>query len=1303
MLKIGCLLWGGRIPNLLEASKELNFIQLKLRSLKDMEDLEERESFFDYLENQADLVIVYCSTNAIWEEIAPRIQELKNHKKVLCWGSDPALLLYSSANLEQINQVQRYVAFDGLANMKNLLCYLAKEFGGMELEFQEPEELPWQGIYSKEKGCFTELEEYLTWAKAEHKWSAAKKTVGILFNRSLWLNNNTEVIEALIKSLEEKDLNVLPVFSYGFVKPEFGVASNDLIIRQFFFYQGKPCINLLFNLQSFRMFNRGKQRDTEEEDYTGQFLQELGVPVLKGIVPSLTKEEWEKNPHGLGSGVVWHVAMSEFDGVVEPLVIGVQEKEKDQETGVTLEKQLPLAERIEHAAKRIYRWLRLQSKKPEEKKVVFVFHNNPCAGLEATVGGAANLDSIESVALIMKTMQEKGYYLENLPQNGKELIDTIMERKAIGDFRWTPVEEIIQKKGAMALLAKETYLEWWEKCSAPVKEKMVEVWGTPPGEAMVYQEQLIITGVEYGNVLVVVQPKRGCLGAKCDGQACKILHDPDCPPTHQYLASYWYWDKIWGADAIVHVGTHGNLEFLPGKSVGLSGDCYPDLVLGELPHLYIYSVDNPSEGTIAKRRSYATLVDYLIPVMVNSSTYDELRELEDFLAEYGVAKATDPARAHSLEHLIVEAIEKANIHKELKIPLEFLQDHAYMAEHFPAVVKKTHEILTRLRDSAIVDGLHIFGQTPQGQEVLDFISTMLKHDFEGSTSLRRIILETMGLDYPQVINNPGDYLERYQKTNGELMEEAYQLSKEFVAAFIEGTNQDYLALAQRILGEKLCCTQPLSSLTEIESKIKEIAEKIAQCTQEMDNLLLGLEGGYIPSGPSGCPTRGRPEVLPTGRNFFSMDPYTIPTKAAWRVGRVLATRMLEKYEAEEGQLPENCGMVLFAGDMMYTNGEQTSQMLYLLGVEPIWASNGRIKDLRVIPLKELKRPRIDLTIRISSITRDCFPMTVELIDKAVKTVAALDEPGEWNYVRKHTLANLQQLQENSPEQANEESLWKQATSRIFGSRPGTYGSGVNLAVYASAWKDEKDLADIYVYWSGYAYGEDKFGEEAQDQFINQLRTVNVTFRNNGTDEKDLFGCCCHFSYQGGLTAAANVVSGKKVKTYYGDTRDPQRPQVVDLADEIRRVVRSKILNPQWIEGMKRHGYKGAGDIAKRVGRIYGWEATTQEVDDWIFDDLTKTFMLNEENKQFFEENNPWALEEIGRRLLEAEQRGLWEADPEVLNQLKETYLEVEGWLEERMGDVEGEFQGGSIDIMNMDDVEEWGAKIAAVREKIHKK
>ncbi|HWR40453.1 MAG TPA: cobaltochelatase subunit CobN [Patescibacteria group bacterium] len=501
------------------------------------------------------------------------------------------------------------------------------------------------------------------------------------------------------------------------------------------------------------------------------------------------------------------------------------------------------------------------------------------------------------------------------------------------------------------------------------------------------------------------------------------------------------------------------------------------------------------------------------------------------------------------------------------------------------------------------------------------------------------------------------------------------------------TEQELINVARRIMGDRLVNGSDAKKLGFWRDKIRDIDARL-DASREIDALLSGFAGRYLPAGPSGLITRGRADILPTGRNFYSADPERIPTRAAWRVGQKLATALIARHQADTGRVPENCGMVLFATDCMWTDGEQVAQILALLGVEPQWQPGGRVKGVRVIPPEELGRPRVDVTLRIGGVTRDCFPGVIDLIDEAIRTVAVLDEPPEQNFVRKHT---REQLRDDSEE------AWEEATARIFGSRPNTYGAGVSLAVHASAWKTEQDLADIFIAWSSYAYGKNRNGRENIGQFKRQLASVDLTYNKAATDEYDLFGCCCHFSYYGGLTAAARSENGGEVQTYFGDTRDPERPGVITLSEEINNIVRVKILNPEWIEGMKRHGYKGGGDMAKRISHVYGWEATTGAVADWVFDDLARTYVMDEEMRQWFGENNPWALEEINRRLLEAAQRGLWQASDDVLEELKETYMEVEGWMEERMGDVTGEFQGGAIDIVTIEDVPAWKEKLKKVR------
>lgn len=453
-------------------------------------------------------------------------------------------------------------------------------------------------------------------------------------------------------------------------------------------------------------------------------------------------------------------------------------------------------------------------------------------------------------------------------------------------------------------------------------------------------------------------------------------------------------------------------------------------------------------------------------------------------------------------------------------------------------------------------------------------------------------------------------------------------------------------------------------------------QKIKQVEQEIRKLLRGFDASFIEPGASGNVTRGRIDVLPTGRNFYSIDPGRIPTKASWEVGKKLADAMLEKFMKEEGRYPETVGMVLWSTDAFRTDGEELSQILYLMGAKPK-RNGGKVKGVEIIPLEELGRPRIDSTIRMSGIFRDTLPNLYELLDEAIQKVISLPEPKSMNYLKKHT--------EEMKEKVGEE----EARNRIFAAPPGAYGAGVNYAVEASAWKDEDDLRDVYVNFGGYAYGKQKHGKASHKSFALNLGNVELSYNKLGSDESDALNCCCYFAYQGGMTAAAKSISGKDVKTYWGDTRDPSHPGVRDMREEMERIVRTRLINPKWLEGMKKHGYKGAGDISSRVLHTYGWDATAGVVEDWMYDEIHDRIV--KDMKDFFLEHNPHALEEIMRRLLEAYERGLWDADEERLEELREFYMEFEGMMEEES--IEGEHQGGSIDVMTKEDVEEWNKKV----------
>ena len=1319
-MKITALVWNSHAEALARAAEALPWLTLRLYPAKTLEQHPEKQAqvLEDMRSSQA--VFLYRAAEDFWEELEPKIRAIGQTVPVVCLSYDPSLWGLSTARAEVVQNAHRAMTYGGTQNVANMLKALAKEFGGpeyTELDAPEPQPVPWEGLWHpampKSDGSarhFAALAEYLAWHEghAEAKGLAAAPWVGLIVGRHFWVNETLEVEERLVADLEGLGLRVLPIFSNTIKDDGLGNKGALGWLREVFLDPAAPKLSAVVKLVSFFL---GHTRSAADGSEAGQknaaasgvaALTELGVPVFQPVFSSSKSvDEWEADPQGLGSEVSWSVAMPEFEGVIEPIYLGGGTKYESAATGATMERRTVVPERSTHLARRVAAYIRMGQKPVAERKVAFILHNDPCASVEASVGGAAKLDSLESVARILAAMKAQGYSVDP-PVTGAELIETIMGRKAISEFRWTTVDEIVKKGGALTLLPLTTYLGWWGKYPEKVRTRIAEAWGNPPGQevngvppAMIFEGKIVITGVTYGNAAICVQPKRGCAGPRCDGRVCKILHDPDIPPPHQYLATYrWLQEgpeEGFGADVLVHVGTHGNMEFLPGKSVGLSASCLPDLALHEVPHLYIYNSDNPPEGTIAKRRSYAALVDHMTTAMTHTELYEELDELGRHLAEYEQAKAADKTRAHMLEHLIRDLAEKANLLASIKGAADM---------DFDRLTTALHEALGLIRGTQHDDGMHVFGELSEGERRSAFLWSILRYDVDDEYSLRKTLCRMMDLDLAALLAEPGAIHPRWRASHSELLADVERLGREACGLALGCADNEGGAIAfeQAVLplvGDRLVDASHAVNLPALHRRILDVNARV-EASKEIDALLHGFGGGYIQPGPSGIITRGREDILPTGRNFYSLDPRRVPTKAAHMVGMRLADAIIAKHVREESRVPENVAMFWMCNDMMWADGEGMAQIFHLIGVKPKWNGNGHVTGFEVISVAELGRPRVDVTIRVSGLLRDSFPENMALVDEAIHHVAGLDESDDDNYVRKHARETFSKL---TDAHEDGEAGWRKSTLRLFSAKPGTYQPGVNLAVYASAWKTEADLADIFVYWNSYAYGRDIFGEHRPRQLEAALSTVDVSYNKVVSDEHDLFNCCGYYGTHGGMMAAARQFGDGEVKGYYGDTREPSRVEVRDLADEIRRVVRTRLLNPAWIEGMKRHGYKGAGDISKRVGRVYGWEATTREVDDWIFDDIAKTFVMDDENREFFRQHNPWALEEIGRRLLEAQTRGLWQADPEVLEALKESYLEMEGWLEEDMGEVTGDFQGGSVDIMRPEDVEQWQEMMRVMKAK----
>ncbi|HWM39552.1 MAG TPA: cobaltochelatase subunit CobN, partial [Streptomyces sp.] len=779
---------------------------------------------------------------------------------------------------------------------------------------------------------------------------------------------------------------------------------------------------------------------------------------------------------------------------------------------------------------------------------------------------------------------------------------------------------------------------WYGQLPAELRESVEAHWGPPPGEMFVDRSRdedgdIVLAALRHGNLLILIQPPRGF-----GENPVAIYHDPDLPPSHHYLAAYrWISapleDGGFGADAMIHLGKHGNLEWLPGKNAGLSAACAPDAALGDLPLIYPFLVNDPGEGTQAKRRVHATLVDHLVPPMARAESYGDIARLEQLLDEYAAISSMDPAKLPAIRAQIWTLIQAAKLHHDLG--LEERPDD----DGFDDFLLHVDGWLCEIKDAQIRDGLHVLGAAPAGPARVNLVLAILRarQIWGGTTSLPGL-REALGLDESAAARTDADAVEEEARSLVEAMEEA-GWDPGAVTATVGS-----LPAGQR---------QQVGGILDFAAR--EVVPRLAGTTQEIDHAVHALDGGFVPAGPSGSPLRGLVNVLPTGRNFYSVDPKAVPSRLAWETGTSLADSLLERYRADNGDWPDSVGLSLWGTSAMRTSGDDIAEALALLGIRPVWDdASRRVTGLEPVPLEELGRPRVDVTLRISGFFRDAFPHAIGLLDDAVRLAASLEEPAEDNRVRAHTQADL-------AEHGDE----RRATTRIFGSRPGTYGAGLLQLIDSRDWRTDADLADVYTAWGGYAYGRELEGRPAREEMETAYRRIAVAAKNTDTREHDIADSDDYFQYHGGMVATVRALRGTAPEAYIGDSTRPETVRTRTLVEETSRVFRARVVNPRWIAAMKRHGYKGAFELAATVDYLFGYDATTGVIADWMYDKLASTYVLDPENRAFLQEANPWALHGITERLLEAESRGMWaKPDPAVLEELRQVFLETEGELED---------------------------------------
>ena len=1185
---------------------------------------------------------------------------------------NPELVQAGNVPLDVLETVTGYLGLGGPRNVAECLKFLSDRLLLTGHGYDPPAPMPEHGIYLADLETPT-MEDWVRQA------DPGKPTVAVLFYRAHMLSGNTAFIDAIVEALEAKGLNALCIFTSS-----LKVLDGD-VPAALRFIMGRA--DVLLSTLSFALGEVSA-------------LQKLDIPVIQAIAAGMPRGAWEVSRRGLSAlETAINVALPEFDGRI--ISVPISFKERSSANPETL--YVPHPERIDRLAGIAARLARLRRLANSEKRIAFVLTNSSAKASQ--VGNAVGLDTPASLLNLLRGMKTRGYRIARLPESGDEFMKDLLSRGTYDEMH--PLDP------ARAMhFGRPIYKQVFQSFPAAARLKMEECWGTPADQGysiranksksdkkliggMLLQLGARVTeepfsdengyhfaAMELGQALVALQPPRG-YGMNPDA----IYHTPDLPPTHHYTAFYrWLSAPIeqggWGADAIVHVGKHGTLEWLPGKGVGLSGDCFPDILLEDMPLVYPFIINDPGEGSQAKRRAHAVVVDHLTPPMTNAETYGALAQINQLVNEYYALEKLDPSKLPFLQQQIWDLIQDTNLKADLDLKGMLSRDHGdhkhdwddeLTPDGIPVSLSEMsgNDVAHLLEDidgylcelgmAQIRDGLHILGEMPP---LPDMLRALTRLSNAGVPGLQEALLQAFGYNLAELLEKPGakvqpeaDVAGVVCRSHADILEAIEALSSDLYR-LLENAGFQTSAIAE-VQNAVLRRTSP-DVAKVLEFACRQLVPNLERVDDEIAHVLNALEGRYVPSGPAGAPTRGMAHILPTGRNFFAVDPRTLPSQAAWRVGQQLAHEAIERYRKEENCYPEMVGLSAWGTSQMRTHGDDIAEAFALLGVEPVWSSQSRrMEGVSLIPLERLGRPRVDVTLRISGFFRDAFPHLIDLFDEAVGLVVNADEAPDRNFPRKHYLADLAKNQDLAIEDAE-----AQARYRVFGAKPGSYGAGIQALMETGHWQSDQDLAHVFLEWGGYAYAKDASGVDARGVFADRLKTVQVALHNQDNREHDIFDSDDYYQFQGGMVATIRALTGVQPKAYFGDSSRPDNARVRDLREEALRVYRSRVVNPKWIESIKRHGYKGGLELVATVDYIFGFDATAQIAPDFIYEGLAEQYALDPAMRAFFAQSNPWALNSIAERLLEAARRELWEQPkPEVLEALREVLLESETLLE----------------------------------------
>jgi cobaltochelatase CobN len=1111
---------------------------------------------------------------AYWPYGADAIEALARERNIMLaflpggLEPDPELASRSTLAADKVERLRQYFLHGGQQNALGVLQLCQSLLSSAE-QPPPPQALAKAGVYRAGKN----------------------PNAVIIFYRSVVEGGQTAPVDALIGALAKRGVEAAALYVAS-LKDETSVG----VLKEFF---AKHDVKLVLNATGFAV---------GEVDP----LAALDCPVLQMALAGGSEDEWRTNSQGLrATDLAMNLVLPELDGRIFTRAISFKSDDfyhKATECRIITYK--PVVDRVSYVAELAAHWLALAAAPNTEKHVAIILANYP--DKDGRVANGVGYDTPTSTIAILKAMAEAGYALGEIPPSGNDLIqELIATRRDNGVFR----------------LALADYQAHFNMLPETVRTQLNAQWGSPETDPNFEDGAFRLAINLYGNIAVAIQPARGY---GIDPKA--TYHDPALVPPHFYLATYFWLRHHFKARAIIHNGKHGNLEWLPGKAVGLSETCWPEVTLGPLPQFYPFIVNDPGEGTQAKRRTSAVIIDHLTPPLTRAESYGPMKDLEALVDEYYLASGLDKRRLTDLRARIFALTQSSR-----------LDEDAGLTGTDDSDLAKLDAFLCDLKEAQIRDGLHILGQSPEGAQEVDLLVALTRVargvGEGGDASLIRAL--AIGFGFAEFDPLSCDMAAAWTgsrppvllkiisapwRSNGDTVERL-----EIYAA-------DILSGAAK-LDAKLYADEQLGQvLNKIEIEIRPALQSCGP--REMQALLSGLDGRRVAPGPSGAPTRGRLDVLPTGRNFYSLDNRTLPTPTAWNLGQKSATELLKRHFQDMGQHLKTVGLSAWGTANMRTGGDDIAQALALVGAKPVWdTASWRVTGFEILPLAKLGRPRVDLTLRISGFFRDAFPAQIELLDKVFRAVAQLDEPDGDNPMAARFRSECYGLARSGVSQDVAETL---SGHRIFGAKPGAYGAGLQALIDEKAWDKKDELARAYVVWGSYAYGAKAKGFNDEALFSKRLAAIEAVIHNQDNREHDLLDSDDYYQFEGGMAAAIETHSGSSPRVYHNDHSRPERPVIRTLDEEISRVMRSRVVNPKWIVGVKRHGYKGAFEIAATVDYMFAFAATTGAVKSHHFDLAYDAYLADDDTREFLAANNPDALKEIAARLEEAIARGLWQ-------------------------------------------------------------